>query len=192
MFFFFACGLAHLTHDCKCEHFFTGDRQSVPKLPGFRWLYHLEGKRLHLVLPLQLPLLTSMKNWVTPACESTLTLYCLSLILSIPPVPMTWRYSVLLFRFLSLNFRFKLSASTTALVFYCFNANQDSNVGFKITSLLSSKITTGSLACWPQTAICCFRYISSCIDESLCSLASYPWSTLEVCKPQYMLSTGGN
>lgn len=47
----------------------AGDKQSVPKLPGFRWLYHREGKQLRQLLPL----LTSMKSWATAACESSLS-----------------------------------------------------------------------------------------------------------------------
>lgn len=45
----------------------TGDRQNVPKLPGFRWLYHQEGKHLQLLPPLQ----TCMRSWATVACELT-------------------------------------------------------------------------------------------------------------------------
>lgn len=107
----------------------------MPKLPGFRWLYHQEGKHLQRVLPL----LTCMKSWATAACESTLTLHYLS---PIPPVPMISRYCILHRRVLSSNFRSKLgrnavrlNSSTTALVFSCFLHQL-----FKIISILSSKM----------------------------------------------------
>lgn len=43
----------------------AGDRQNVPKQPGFRWLCHQEGKHLRRVLLPQ----TCMRSWVTAARE---------------------------------------------------------------------------------------------------------------------------
>lgn len=68
------------THLVDCYMFppSTGDRQSVPKRPGFRWLYLREGKHLQL----ELPLLTCTRSWATAACESSVTLYYLSNLVS--------------------------------------------------------------------------------------------------------------
>lgn len=120
----FACGLKTHILVTVNVNICTGDRQSVPKLPGFRWLYHQGGKQLRWVLPV----LTSMKSWATAACESTLTLYYLS---PIPPVAL----QVPFFDFQIQTNAFRLNASTTAMVFSCFLHQLLSRIQNHITPL---------------------------------------------------------
>lgn len=96
----------------------TGGRQSVPKLPGFRWLYHQEAKHLQRALPLP----TCTKSWATVACESTMTLYCPSPTPT-PSSPMVSRCGISFLRFCDMNPRsrlrrsaFWLNSSTTTTI----------------------------------------------------------------------------